>query len=80
MKVQRQVSWFDISSEELIGESSVDHIPLDGLKKLFGPPADHPLMYNPYEIDEHQARELQRWLTLPFDFTLFTYYVECFQA
>ncbi|GAB3760990.1 DUF7683 domain-containing protein [Spirosoma pomorum] len=80
MRVQRQISWFDISSEELVGESSIDHVPLDDLKKLFDPPTDDPLMYNPYEINVHQAKELQRWVTLVFDFNSFTYYAECFQA
>jgi hypothetical protein len=80
MNVQRQISWYDISSEELIGESSIDHIPLDTLKKLFGPPANDPLMYNPYKIDEDQAGELRQWVTLSFEFTLYTYYAECFQA
>ncbi|WP_425443479.1 DUF7683 domain-containing protein [Spirosoma oryzae] len=80
MRVQRQISWFSISSEELVGESSIDHVPLDDLKKLFDPPADDPLMYNPYEINIYQAKELRRWVRLIFDFDSFTYYAECFQA
>lgn len=80
MNVQRQISCFRLSDDELIGESSVDHIPLQELKRLFSPPADDPLLYNPYEIDACQAGELAQWITLSFDFTLYSYYLECFQA
>ena len=80
MKVQRQISWFDISNEELVGEKSINHIPLDDLNKLFNPPTDDPLLYNPYEIDERRAKAPSRWVTLPFNFILYTYCAGCFQA
>lgn len=80
MKVQRQISRFALSNEELVGEMNIDFIPLVDLKWIFNPSVEDPLMYYPYEINQSHAKELYKWISLPFNFTFYTYYIECYQA
>jgi hypothetical protein len=79
MKVGRRISWWDKGSETLIDELNIDHIPLEAIKALFKPPAEDPLMYNQYQIDQLQVQDLARWVVLSFDFNLYAYFVECWR-
>ena len=79
MKVERQISWWDKGSETLVGELNIDHIPFEDLKAMFQPPTEDPLMYNQYEIDPLQVQDLDRWVALPFNFDLYSYFIECWR-
>ena len=46
---------------------------------MFQPPTEDPLMYNQYEIDQPQVQDLNKWVELPFNFDLYSYFVECWR-
>lgn len=80
MKVQRWISWFDKSTDKLVGEMNVDQIPITYLKTLFSPPANDPLLYNPYTIRQFQAKRLAGYVTLEFDLNYYIYQLDCYQV
>lgn len=81
MRIERVISWFDKSSEELLGEYNIDYIDLEVLKKIFVPKKEDPLMYDPYTINYKESRKIKPYLTnFVFDFEKFIYQVDCFQV
>ena len=79
MKIERTISWFDRQTEVLVAEQNIDFITLEILKEIFSPKTDDPLMYNPYEITEVEARKLGKYTDLKFNFEKYYYQVDCFQ-
>ena len=79
MKIERVISWFDRSTEELLGELNIDNINLEILKAIFKPEAEDPLMYNPYTINAEEANKLKKVIDIQFDLEHFFYQVDCFQ-
>lgn len=80
MPIQREISWFHKDSEELAGELNVDHIPLHELLSIFTPYANDPLLYFVYNIYPEHAERLTNWVSLCFDFTAYTYQLDCWQG
>jgi hypothetical protein len=80
MEVNRVISKYDKESEELVGEVNIDDIDFLLLKKIFNPPAEDHLMYNPYEIGEKERIEIGRLKSIKFEPDKYDYYLECFQA
>lgn len=79
MKIERLISWFDKDTELLVSEENIDSVDLEILKSIFKPPSEDPLMYNPYNIYEDEARELNKYISLKFEFDKYYYQVDCFQ-
>lgn len=81
MKIERTITVFDNTSEELIDEINIDYISLEDLKKVFNPSSDDPLMYNVYEIKSNLIPSINVLLKdkITFDLQTNTYYVECSQ-
>lgn len=79
MKTERIISWFSKGEEELIGESNIDFIPLDILKKIFNPPFEDPLMYNPYDVNKNESEILKKYIDIEFKFDKYSYQIDCFQ-
>ena len=80
MNIERTISWFDINTEELLGEKKIDNISLEALTGIFKPGNEDPLMYNPYTINAREAEELKKIIDLDFDLECFFYQVNCFQV
>ncbi|MES2653132.1 MAG: hypothetical protein V4663_15430 [Bacteroidota bacterium] len=81
MQIERVISWFNKTNEELSGEYNVDHIGLEILKKIFDPKKEDPLMYDPYTISSKEAKEISQYLNdFVFDFENFIYQIDCFQT
>jgi len=80
MKIERIISWFDRSTEELLGEQNIDNINLEDLKDIFKPGVDDPLMYNPYTINAIEADKLKKIIDIEFDLKSFFYQIDCFQV
>jgi len=57
----------------------LDGVSLEFLKNIFKPPAEDPLMYNPYTIFEEEASQLTEVLNFQFDFENYIYQIDCFQ-
>ncbi|MGK6351608.1 DUF7683 domain-containing protein [Parapedobacter sp. DT-150] len=79
-KIERVISWYDLTSDVLIGEFNIDHVPFDSLKALFLPPVEDPLMYDCYEVDEVKGEQINVLTEFEFDFNRFVYFVECYQV
>ena len=79
MKIERTISWFDKSTEELLGEKNIDNIDLEVLKTIFKPNSEDPLMYNPYTIHNEEAEKLKKIIDIQFDLDRFIYQVDCFE-
>lgn len=77
MKLVRRIIWFGKENEELFGELNIDHIGLEKLKEIFTAKADDPLMYDPYDIREREARLLQEFIPLEFNFIRYIYELDC---
>jgi hypothetical protein len=77
MRVERQISWWD--KDTSLAEININHIPFEDLKTIFHPPPEDPFLRNPYEINQLQAQALTRWLAVPFNFNLYSYFVECWR-
>jgi len=80
MKIERIISWFDLNTEELLGERNIDNVPLEVLKQIFKPEEEDPLMYNPYTINIEEAAQLEKLIDIEFDLKRFFYQVDCFQV
>lgn len=80
MKVQRVISYFDLITDELVGEIELKNIDLNTLQSIFDPPKSDNLMYNSYEIKEKEKGKLSEYLNIKFDFLNYAYYLECFQV
>ena len=79
MEIDRIISWFDKSSEKLIGELDVNHIQLSSLEEIFNPPKNDPMMYNPYNIDIKIGKKIKEIIEIEFNFEKFVYQIDCFQ-
>jgi hypothetical protein len=76
----RIISWFDKTTEELIGEKNVDDIiSLEKLRIIFSPQADDPLMIYSYNISEYQAEGLKKFVDIEFMFDKYIYQLDCFK-
>ncbi|AZI24058.1 hypothetical protein EA772_01380 [Pedobacter sp. G11] len=80
MKIERIISWFNKTNEELLGEYNIDHIDLDILKQIFPSKEEDPLLYDPYTIHRKEAKKLQPYLKdFTFELEKFIYQIDCFQ-
>lgn len=80
MKIERRISWFDKKTELLVSDKNVDIIDLEILKGIFSPTSEDPMMYNPYDITEIEARKLNEYMDLKFEFEKYYYQLDCFQV
>jgi hypothetical protein len=80
MKIERLISCFDIKTEKLICEYSIDNVDFDILKKIIKPKKNDPLMYNPYRVKKNQINELEKFVNIKFDLDNYIYQVDCFQV
>jgi len=80
MKIERDISWFDKTTERFVAEKNVDFIDLSILREIFQPPDEDPLMYNPYPIRETEANKLSQHLDFKYEFEKYNYYIECYDV
>lgn len=74
-EVKRVISVFNRKSEFLISEIDISHLPIHLLVSIFNPPANDPLMYENYWIDEESVCHFQD--LIDFDLKENIYQVEC---
>ena len=79
MKIERLISRFDNSTEELLEEINIDNISIEVLKAIFKPSEEDPLMYNPHTITDIEADKLKNIINIQFDFNRFFYQLDCFR-
>lgn len=79
-EVRRIIAYYDQESEELVGEYPID-LSLDILNAIFAPsPEDDIYFYFVYEIKENQATVLKKYTNIEFDFSNYSYFLECYNA
>lgn len=79
--VTREVTKFSKQSEQLEGEFDITHLPLSVLQQLFaGALPEDPLLQCVHKITADQAAALQQYITEPFDFGGYDYFLEAFEA
>jgi len=80
MQVQRILGKYFRDSDDPQGEVDVTHIPFEVLRDLFLPPADDPLMYNVYDVQQAHALALQPYVSEQIDLDRYEYKLETYQA
>lgn len=75
-RVRRFLGYFLPEKGYFEGEIDVTYIPLEALKEIFRPEPDDPLMYYCYDVDDDQAKALQRYLDQSLDTTRYKYQLQ----
>jgi len=79
MEIERLISYFDIKTEEFVGEYNIDNLDFNFLKSIMNPKDDDPLMYGSYILNIDQAKKLAPFVNLGFNFNDYIYQIDCFQ-
>lgn len=77
MKTQHVVSWYDKKTNQIIGEMNASHIDLNVLQQIFKPSLQDPLLLRSYEIDLTKSELILEWMSIPFDFEMYIYQLDC---
>ncbi|PLK42104.1 hypothetical protein [Emticicia sp. TH156] len=79
-EVQRIIAYYNKESEDLVGEYPIN-LSLDILNTIFVPsPEDDIHLYFVYEIKENQATVLKKYTNIEFDFSNYSYFLECYNV
>jgi hypothetical protein len=77
--IRRTLTWFDKTTEGLVGQEDLKGASLDDLRFIFGVAADDsidPMMYGCYPVEERHARQLQRFVSVAIKPGEFDFFVE----
>lgn len=82
MKIRRVISVYDINSEKLIYEISIDHIPIVVLRRILNVDKNDLDVYKVYSISNEQLSDFTNYSLELSELRLENteLYVECFQA
>jgi hypothetical protein len=74
-KILHKLTWYDKSTEELVGEVRLRGASPKALRKLFDLPPDD-AMADCFAVEPRQMNELQRWADLRINLDKYDYFVE----
>lgn len=73
--VQRSITWFDKTSEELLGDEALPELELSLLQQLFEIPTTNP-MFDTYRLGPIQAAALQPHLKHRIELEQYDYFLD----
>jgi hypothetical protein len=77
--IRRTLTWFDKTTERLVGQEELRGASLNDLRLIFGVAVDDPVdpvMYGCYPVEERHAKQLRKFVRVPIEPGHFDYFVE----